>query len=80
SAVYSFFDPGRPRLALGTYMIIWLINETRRRGLAHLYLGYWIEGGAKMDYKSRFQPLEVLGPDGWQPLSEPRGMPIKESV
>lgn len=80
SAVYSFFDPGRPRLALGTCMIIWLINETRRRRLAHLYLGYWIEGGAKMDYKSRFQPLEVLGPDGWQPLSEGRGMPIKESV
>jgi arginine-tRNA-protein transferase len=28
-------------------------------------LGYWIAGHAKMDYKARFRPLELLAPDGW---------------
>jgi arginine-tRNA-protein transferase len=80
SAVYSFFDPGRPRAALGTFMIVWLIGETARRGLDYLYLGYWIEGCAKMDYKSRFQPLEALSPAGWAPLAEAHGTPVAETV
>ncbi len=66
SAVYSFFDPKRSKQALGTYMVLWLIEEARRRDLAYVYLGYWIEGGAKMDYKSRFRPLEVLTARGWR--------------
>lgn len=46
-------------------MILRLIGEARARGLPYLYLGYWIDGGAKMAYKARFRPLEMLGPDGW---------------
>jgi arginine-tRNA-protein transferase len=34
-------------------------------GLPHVYLGYWVEGSAKMGYKSRFTPQERLGPNGW---------------
>jgi arginine-tRNA-protein transferase len=33
--------------------------------LSYLYLGYWVHGSRKMDYKSRFLPQERLSPDGW---------------
>lgn len=70
SAVYSFFDPDAQERSLGTYMILWLIDQTRRRGLSHVYLGYWVEDCAKMSYKTRFQPLEELGPEGWKTREE----------
>ncbi len=68
SAVYSFFDPATERRSLGTYMVLWLIEATRARGLSHVYLGYLIAETAKMAYKVRFRPLEQLGAEGWGPL------------
>lgn len=69
SAVYSFFDPDLAKRSLGTWMILDLIETTRRRGLDHVYLGYWIDNAPKMAYKERFRPLEGLGPDGWRVIS-----------
>ena len=66
SAVYSFFDPDLGRRSLGTYMVLWLIETARAAGLPYVYLGYWIRDAPKMAYKSRFRPLEALGPDGWR--------------
>ena len=66
SMVYSFFHPGEVARSLGTQMILDHIAAARARGLAYVYLGYWVEGSDKMDYKSRFKPLEALGPDGWK--------------
>ena len=81
SAVYSFYEPAHAKLALGTSMILWLIAEAKRRDLGHVYLGYWISGCAKMDYKSRFKPLEAFGPQGWAPLvAQDRGAPLEEAV
>lgn len=69
SAVYSFYDPDRPRDGLGTYMVIWLTEHARTLGLDYLYLGYWIARSPKMAYKARFRPLEALHPnDGWIPF------------
>lgn len=68
SAVYSFFDAEAARRSIGTYMVLWLIQAARLRGLPYVYLGYWIADSPKMAYKSRFQPAEVLGPEGWRLL------------
>ncbi len=65
SMVYSFYHPGEDGRSLGTQMILDHIAAARARGLSYVYLGYWIEGSAKMEYKARFRPLEALGPDGW---------------
>ncbi len=68
SMVYSFFHPGEDARSLGTYMILDHVAAAHARGLPYVYLGYWIRGSAKMDYKSRFQPLEALTSEGWLPL------------
>ena len=69
SAVYTFFDPARPRDSFGTYGILWQIELARRLELAHVYLGYWIAETPKMAYKKQFQPLEVLIDGRWQRLA-----------
>jgi len=65
SMVYSFFDPELSDRSLGTYMILDHIQRTKKQGLPYLYLGYWINGSKKMDYKARFKPQERLGLNGW---------------
>jgi arginine-tRNA-protein transferase len=69
SAVYSFFEPDLARNSLGSYIVIWLIEEAQRRNLSYVYLGYWVAGSQKMDYKRRFRPIEAYGPQGWVRLS-----------
>jgi arginine-tRNA-protein transferase len=65
SMVYSYFRPDLDDRSLGTFMILDHIERTRAEGLAHVYLGYWVEGSRKMAYKVRFLPQEHLGPNGW---------------
>jgi arginine-tRNA-protein transferase len=69
SMVYSFFHPGEDARSLGTYMILDHVEAARARGLPYVYLGYWVRNSEKMDYKSRFSPLEALGPNGWERLA-----------
>jgi arginine-tRNA-protein transferase len=65
SMVYSFFDPAESARSLGTFMILDHIARAKAMGLPYLYLGYWVEGSRKMDYKARFLPQERLMPAGW---------------
>jgi arginine-tRNA-protein transferase len=65
SMVYSFFEPTEEARSLGTFMILDHIQRARRMGLSYVYLGYWVNGSRKMDYKSRFLPQERLMPQGW---------------
>ena len=66
SLVYSFFDPDLAKDSPGKFIILWHLEEAKRRGLPHVYLGYWIEESHKMAYKASFRPLEAHGPDGWE--------------
>ncbi len=65
SMVYSFYHPGEDARSLGTHMILDHVAAARLRKLPYVYLGYWVPGSDKMDYKSRFAPLEALGQNGW---------------
>jgi len=65
SMVYSFFDPDASARSLGTFMILDHIARARRLGLSYVYLGYWVKGSKKMDYKGRLLPQERLMPEGW---------------
>lgn len=65
SAVYTFFEPELSERSLGTFCILQQIEWARRLHLPHLYLGYWLEGHPKMDYKRNYQPLEALRHGSW---------------
>jgi arginine-tRNA-protein transferase len=65
SMVYSYFDPDEAARSLGTFAILDHIARARQMGLPYLYLGYWVRGSKKMDYKGRFLPQERLMPNGW---------------
>lgn len=66
SAVYTFFDPKEAKRSLGSYAILWLIDQTRACQLPYLYLGYWIEDSPKMAYKARFLPHEIFEDGMWR--------------
>ena len=68
SAVYTFYDPDAAARGLGTLAVLKQLEWAARDGRSHLYLGYWIAGHAKMDYKRRFQPLEGFNGRGWARL------------
>jgi leucyl-tRNA---protein transferase len=65
SMIYSFYSPDFPVRSLGNLMILDNINRVRKLGVPYLYLGYWVKGSRKMDYKARFLPQERLTGEGW---------------
>lgn len=71
SAVYTFFDPAESARGLGTFAILQQIALARRRGTPWVYLGFWIDGHPKMDYKRRFQPLEIRRGGDWVAMHRP---------
>lgn len=66
SAVYTFFDPEQAHRSPGRYALLWSIGEAKRRGLAWVYLGYWIDGCRKMQYKQDYRPIELLMNGRWR--------------
>ena len=70
SRIYSFYDPEHEaRTGLGNYIILDHIRRAAETGLPYVYLGYWVDGSQRMQYKIRYRPLERLGPAGWQRFS-----------
>ncbi len=75
SAVYTFFDPEFNGFSLGSFAVLWQIEEARRRNLDYVYLGFWIKDCRKMRYKIQYQPLQGLIAGQWQAIFN---HPIKE--
>jgi len=70
SMIYSFYEPDHPlRGGLGNYIILDHIRRATEMDLPYVYLGYWVDGSARMQYKVRYRPLERLGRNGWERMS-----------
>lgn len=71
SMIYSFYEPDHPgRAGLGNYIILDHIRRAQDSRLAYVYLGYWVDGSARMQYKIRYRPLERLSRHGWERIAE----------
>lgn len=67
SMIYSFYDPHHEaRAGIGNYIILDHIRRASELGLPYVYLGYWVEGSPRMQYKIRYRPMERLGRSGWE--------------
>lgn len=71
SAVYTFFDPEEGnRRGLGIYAVLWQIEYAIEQQREFIYPGFWIKDCRKMNYKTRFQPIEGLVRGKWIPLEK----------
>jgi arginine-tRNA-protein transferase len=69
SAIYFYHEPALRVRSLGTWNVMAILAEARRRGLPYVYLGYFVDGCASLEYKANFRPNEILGSDGaWRPF------------
>lgn len=68
SAIYSYFEPEQQRRSLGQLFVLALIQFGQQAGLPYTYLGYYVKGSAKMEYKANYQPLEVFRDNQWQAM------------
>jgi arginine-tRNA-protein transferase len=76
SAIYFFWDPVEQQRSLGTFNVLSILAAARERCLPFVYLGYYVEGCRSLEYKARFQPNEILHPDGsWRPFRT--GTPLR---
>lgn len=60
SAVFFYFEPELARDSLGVANVVLGIDDARRAGRSHVYLGYRVEGCASLAYKARYGPHEIL--------------------
>lgn len=81
SMIYSFFAADHPeRQGLGNLIIMDHIVRARSAGLPYVYLGYWVKGSARMAYKTRYRPMEVLGPNGWSRMPDDADATVAEAA
>ena len=71
SMVYSFYDPDLSERSLGRFAILDHLRQAAMVGLPFVYLGYWVRGSRKMDYKADFRPMEQLTRQGWERIAQP---------
>jgi arginine-tRNA-protein transferase len=64
SAIYFVYDPDERERGLGTWNVMSVLDHAAGRGIAHVYLGYYVAGCASMAYKVRFVPNQLRGADG----------------
>ena len=65
SMVYSFYSDSFLKNSLGKYIIIDHFRLAKEINKKYVYLGYWVEGSSKMDYKNSFNSSEVLIDNTW---------------
>lgn len=64
SGIYFIHDPDFRKHSLGTWMILEMIERAKQLSLQYVYLGYYVQGCRSMEYKGKFHPHQILGPDG----------------
>ena len=65
SAVYTYFDPDYSQASLGTLGVLWQLQLAKEWNLPYLYLGYYIADCQKMNYKTKFRPIESFKEKSW---------------
>ena len=65
SMVYSFYSEIFLKNSFGKYVILDHFRLAKDFDMDYVYLGYWVEGSTKMEYKNSFNSSEVLIDNKW---------------
>jgi arginyl-tRNA--protein-N-Asp/Glu arginylyltransferase len=65
SSVYFAFAPEESRRSLGTLSVMRELTIAGELGKRYYYLGFWVPGSPKMDYKANFRPFEYARGSSW---------------
>jgi arginyl-tRNA--protein-N-Asp/Glu arginylyltransferase len=67
AGAFFYYPAELSRRRLGTFMVLQLLDHTKRSGKPYCYMGPWTDEQSPLSYKSNFQPLEILDPkSGWR--------------
>lgn len=82
SAVYTFFDPSEEykRNALGVFCLLSQIEQMNTLERDWLYLGFWVAGCRKMEYKANYRPIQLLMGDRWVEVQPGGDLPQAENA
>lgn len=60
SAVYFIANPKYYKYSLGVFSLLIQIELAKHAGLKYIYLGYGVRENNSLNYKYRYEPLEIL--------------------
>ena len=60
SAIYFFYDPDYSHLSLGKLSIYYQIIKAKELKLKWIYMGYYVEDCDSLNYKSNYEPYQLL--------------------
>ena len=60
SAIYCFYSQAAQARGIGTFNVLTGIEQSQRRGLPFLHLGYYVNGCVSLEYKANFRPNQLL--------------------
>ena len=58
ASIFAFYDPSYQSYSLGLYTMILEVEHCREMGLAYYYMGYFMPGNSRFDYKLRVGNME----------------------
>merc|ERR1712127_675988 len=72
SSVYLYYDPDFSDYNLGVYSALQEIKFCLENKIQYYYLGFYVPGCSKMEYKAAYKPSELLCPETltWVDLDE----------
>lgn len=84
-AFQTYYDPAESssKRSLGMLCDLKLVQLAQAVNLDHIYLGAWVDGPSKLNYKKRFQNLEALTEQGWvpfDPATHTTGPDLKKNI
>lgn len=64
SGVYHYYDPDLTARGVGTFCMLQTLELAKQLRKPWAYFGFYVAGCGSLEYKARFRPCEVMGPDG----------------
>lgn len=70
SSVYFAFEPRAAGRSIGSWSVTRELELVAALGKCWYYLGFWVPGSPKMDYKADFRPFEYAREGEWHPAPD----------